>query len=73
MMFHFLYFFAADGCDWIFEEDACKKRKGGCQIASPSYPGIYPPNSRCWYRIRASSGKDSQVRLTFNQFQLPSV
>eukprot|EP00093_Oithona_nana_P013342 13342.XXX_253715_241698_1 [CDS] Oithona nana genome sequencing. len=63
-----LYF---EDCVWKFEENVCQQNGGGvCQIASPGYPGIYPPNQRCRYHIQASS-KDVQTRLTFTHFNLP--
>ena len=63
-------------CNWLFDEDTCLEEsherddKSGCQLASPSYPGIYPPRRRCQYLIHKSK-KESSIRLTFTKFNLP--
>ena len=71
-------FYFAD-CNWLFDEDTCTEeeengnpdQKGAkCQLASPSYPGIYPPRRRCQYLIHKSNDKTS-IRLTFTKFNLP--
>ncbi|XP_024947833.1 uncharacterized protein LOC107274742 isoform X2 [Cephus cinctus] len=38
-------------CDWEYDEKSCRK---GCILTSPGYPGLYPPNTRCRYRITSS-------------------
>ena len=58
-------------CVWKFEEELCQQN-GQCQIASPGYPGIYPPNTRCRFHVAASS-KDVQIKLTFTRFNLPQA
>ncbi|CAH1775660.1 unnamed protein product [Owenia fusiformis] len=35
-------------CDWEIPVERCY---GKCRIMSPGYPGIYPPNTRCKYKI----------------------
>ena len=58
------------GCDWRFEERHCQSEPGGCQLATPGFPGIYPPNKRCRYLIEANS-KNTQIKLTFKNVNLP--
>lgn len=57
-------------CDWRFEEQHCQSEPNGCQMASPGYPGIYPPNRRCRYLIETSLRK-SQIKITFKNINLP--
>ncbi|XP_059096393.1 uncharacterized protein LOC131890919 [Tigriopus californicus] len=69
----------ANDCTWLFEEESCQKDESSlpnrfrlpeCQLASPAYPGVYPPNRRCQYLIRRGQ-KSSFIRLTFTHFNLP--
>ncbi|XP_073994280.1 uncharacterized protein isoform X2 [Rhodnius prolixus] len=54
-------------CDWAYEEQKC--RVTGCEIASPGYPGLYPPNSRCLYHV--TTLHSTIVKLSFRALHLP--
>jgi hypothetical protein len=56
-------------CDWIFEEKTCVDDGNRCQIASPGYPGVYPPRRKCRYLFKMNKG--STIRLNFTHFNLP--
>ena len=56
-------------CDWIFDEETCVDDGNRCQIASPGYPGVYPPRRKCRYLFKMKKG--SSVRLNFTHFNLP--
>ena len=59
-------------CDWIFDEETCADDGVGnskCQIASPGFPGVYPPQRRCRYLFNINTG--SSIRLNFTHFNLP--
>ncbi|KAK2716825.1 uncharacterized protein LOC136039519 isoform X2 [Artemia franciscana] len=51
-------------CSYEFFEDECKS-EGSCSIASPGFPGLYPPNRNCYYHITASS-PFTAIRLKFS-------
>lgn len=53
-------------CDWVYEDVDCH---GGCVLASPGYPGLYPPNIRCRYLITA--GFRVSIALNFSSVLLP--
>ncbi|XP_017786083.1 PREDICTED: uncharacterized protein LOC108569152 [Nicrophorus vespilloides] len=56
-------------CDWLYQ-DSCEKQ-GQCVLASPGYPGIYPPNRQCRYHIRTGSSERTHVKITFTSLLLP--
>ncbi|XP_015187832.1 PREDICTED: uncharacterized protein LOC107072421 [Polistes dominula] len=53
-------------CDWIYENTDCQD---GCVLASPGYPGLYPPNIRCRYLI--TSGPRVSIAINFTAVLLP--
>uniref|UniRef100_A0A146LBY2 Cubilin n=3 Tax=Lygus hesperus TaxID=30085 RepID=A0A146LBY2_LYGHE len=54
-------------CDWMYHESNCKGTT--CYLSSPSFPGMYPPNSKCHYRITLS--QHSTVRINFKAINMP--
>ncbi|KAJ8678959.1 hypothetical protein QAD02_014746, partial [Eretmocerus hayati] len=57
---------ANTNCDWVYEEEHCR---GGCVLASPGYPGLYPPNTRCRYLITANV--PVSINVAFNAVLMP--
>ncbi|KAG7206256.1 hypothetical protein KM043_003648 [Ampulex compressa] len=53
-------------CDWVYEDTDCHD---GCVLASPGYPGLYPPNIRCLYLITA--GPRISIGINFTAVLLP--
>nr|XP_003706760.1 PREDICTED: uncharacterized protein LOC100877900 [Megachile rotundata] len=53
-------------CDWVYEDTDCHD---GCILASPGYPGLYPPNIRCRYLI--TSGTRMSIAINFTAVLLP--
>ncbi|XP_031368790.1 uncharacterized protein LOC102680309 isoform X5 [Apis dorsata] len=53
-------------CDWIYNDTDCLD---GCVLASPGYPGLYPPNIRCLYSI--TSGPRMSIAINFTAVLLP--
>ncbi|KOC67493.1 hypothetical protein WH47_10945 [Habropoda laboriosa] len=53
-------------CDWVYEDTDCRD---GCVLASPGYPGLYPPNIRCLYLI--TSGQRMSIAINFTDVLLP--
>lgn len=54
-------------CDSVYEDTDCHD---GCVLASPGYPGLYPPNIRCRYLI--TSGPRISIAINFTAVLLPS-
>ncbi|XP_063994999.1 uncharacterized protein LOC135172682 [Diachasmimorpha longicaudata] len=55
-------------CDWVYED--CINHD--CILASPAYPGLYPPNVKCHYLIKSNGSVSitvifTTVRLSYNQ------
>lgn len=55
-------------CDWLYQDFACQAA-GECVLASPGYPGIYPPHRQCKYHITTGS-ENVLVRITFTALLL---
>ncbi|XP_020299440.1 uncharacterized protein LOC109863569 [Pseudomyrmex gracilis] len=53
-------------CDSVYEDTDCHD---GCILASPGYPGLYPPNIRCRYLI--TSSRRISIAINFTAVLLP--
>ncbi|XP_045481783.1 uncharacterized protein LOC123685937 isoform X1 [Harmonia axyridis] len=61
-------------CDWLYQDFACNKSSLSgipCTLASPGYPGVYPPHRQCKYHI-TSSHENVSVRISLTALSLPT-
>ncbi|KAH9628154.1 hypothetical protein HF086_018370 [Spodoptera exigua] len=64
----FIDFFLTD-CDWLYQDVSCRG-SGTCVLASPGYPGLYPPHRRCRY-LFATNSVHTRVKIIFTSILLP--
>lgn len=61
-------------CDWLYQDFSCSGTGSNdqptCVMASPGYPGAYPPNRVCNYYVTTSS-MNTRVRFVFLGLLLP--
>ncbi|XP_069359141.1 uncharacterized protein [Maniola hyperantus] len=56
-------------CDWLYQDVSCRG-SGTCVLASPGYPGLYPPHRRCRY-LFATNSVHTRVKIIFTSIMLP--
>ncbi|CAB3256480.1 unnamed protein product [Arctia plantaginis] len=56
-------------CDWLYQDVSCRG-PGTCVLASPGYPGLYPPHRRCRYLFTTNS-VHTRVKIIFTSILLP--
>ncbi|KAJ8736263.1 hypothetical protein PYW08_006919 [Mythimna loreyi] len=56
-------------CDWLYQDVSCRG-PGSCVLASPGYPGLYPPHRRCRY-LFATNSVHTRVKIMFTSILLP--
>ncbi|CAH2050584.1 unnamed protein product, partial [Iphiclides podalirius] len=56
-------------CDWLYQDISCRGA-GTCVLASPGYPGLYPPHRRCRY-LFATNSVHTRVKIIFTSILLP--
>ncbi|XP_052759011.1 uncharacterized protein LOC113518546 [Galleria mellonella] len=56
-------------CDWLYQDVSCRGA-GSCVLASPGYPGLYPPHRRCRY-LFATNSVNTRVKIIFTSILLP--
>ncbi|XP_022116712.2 uncharacterized protein LOC110994403 [Pieris rapae] len=56
-------------CDWLYQDVSCRT-PGSCVLASPGYPGLYPPHRRCRY-LFATNSAHTRVKIIFTSIILP--
>ncbi|KAI5634828.1 CUB domain-containing protein [Phthorimaea operculella] len=56
-------------CDWLYQDVSCRG-PGSCVLASPGYPGLYPPHRRCRY-LFATNSVHTRVKIIFTSILLP--
>ncbi|XP_068626491.1 uncharacterized protein [Battus philenor] len=57
-------------CDWLYQDISCRG-SGTCVLASPGYPGLYPPHRRCRY-LFATNSVHTRVKIIFTSILLPN-
>lgn len=58
-------------CDWSYHDYNCRT-KGSCAVASPGFPGIYPPKMVCRYFISTAT-TNTRVRISLTSMQMPEA
>nr|CAH0110272.1 unnamed protein product [Daphnia galeata] len=61
-------------CDWHYQQSDCVKEgryNNSCRMASPGYPGLYPPNRMCRFHVALQS-PFQPLTLHFTSVQLPA-
>ncbi|XP_063548395.1 uncharacterized protein LOC134755756 [Cydia strobilella] len=56
-------------CDWLYQDVSCRG-PSPCVLASPGYPGLYPPHRRCRY-LFATNSVNTRVKIIFTSILLP--
>ncbi|KAL4712710.1 hypothetical protein ACJJTC_008007, partial [Scirpophaga incertulas] len=56
-------------CDWLYQDVSCRG-SGTCVLASPGYPGLYPPHRKCRY-LFATNSVNTRVKIIFTSILLP--